>query len=270
MRSIVKMTHASAKKRPVERPVLNRNNIFEINAENAGMFVVTSNSKTKLRFEIKDILARKRECDSSWLILQAESLCRLAKENGNCSALVYAALETRNAIEQLFFDLAYLCRPASGFARKDWEACRKKGGVFHVFARFGHDYQKRIEFTQLCLSLEHDSPRVIAWDTKKLQKYWGKVSEFCHFQGISTETTEADFDVWLVKGIALVEEIFGYFESEMSRASSGVLRPETMQHEVKTAWEDFKCGRIDLSNLRTRLQIMQPVVQQRRMFNIVE
>lgn len=236
--------------------------------KNAGIFVVAPNYKAKPRFEINDLLTRKRECDSSWLILQAESLCRFAKENGSCTALVYAALETRNAIEQLFFALAYLCRPASGFSRKDREECKKKGGVFRVFAKFAPDYQRRVEFTQLCLSLEPGAPRVIAWDTKRLEKYCGKVSQFCHFQGVPTETTEADFNAWLAKGIALVEEIFDYFESEMSRANSGIFRLETMPPEVKATWEDFKSGRIDSSNLKTRLKLMQPVMQQRRMFNI--
>lgn len=228
------------------------------------MSVAKLNSNPKPRFEINELLTRKRECDSSWLILQAESLCRYAKEKGSCTALVYAALETRNAIEQLFFNLVFLCRPASGLTRRDLEECKKKGGVFRVFARFAPDYRKRVEFTQLCLSLDTGAPRVIAWDTKRLEKYFGKVSQFCHFQGVSSETTEADFNVWLAKGVALVEEIFGYFKSEMSRAHSGMLRPETMQPEVRTAWENFKSGQIDLPNLRTRLELMQPVMRQRR------
>lgn len=224
---------------------------------------VMLNLNSKPRFETGSFLERKRECDSSWLILQAESLCRFAKESGSCTALVYAALETRNAIEQLFFDLIYLCRPTGGLTRRDKEECKKKGGVFRVFARFAPDYQKRVQFTQSCLSLEHGAPRLIAWDTKKLEKYFGKVSQFCHFQGVSSETTESDFSAWLAKGIALVDEVFGYFESEMCRAYSGVLRPETMQPEVKSAWEAFRNGKIDLSSLRTRLQIMQPVMQRR-------
>jgi len=220
----------------------------------------------KPRFETRGFLERKRECDSSWLILQAESLCRFAKENGSCTALVYAALETRNAIEQLFFELIYLCRPAGGLTRKDKEECKKKGGVFRVFARFVPDYQKRVQFTKSCLSLEGSAPHVIAWDTKKLEKYFGKLSQFCHFQGISSETTESDFHVWLAKGIALLDEVSGYFESEMSGANSGVLCSETMQPEVRATWEAFRDGKIDLPSLETRLRIMQPVMQQRHSF----
>lgn len=216
------------------------------------------------RFSINDVLKRPRHCKSDWLILQAECLVRFAKEHGSHTALVYGALEARNAVEQLGFELVILCRPTLGISEKDIKDCQKSQGVFEVLKRMEPDYFKLIRFTQICMSFNPGAPKLITWDIGKLRRYWNEVSKYCHYQGIASETVESEMNAWLGRGIALVEEIFSYFESNMKGASTGIIRKDSMPSEVLETWEQFRSGQIDVKAVETRFALMQPALARRR------
>jgi hypothetical protein len=132
------------------------------------------------RFTLNDILTRERHWQPDWLILQAESLCRFAKEHNSPTALIYAALEARNAIEQLFFTIIWLCR--GSVDDQTLAQCKKSDGLGQVLKRTEPDYRKMIQFAKICLSLERNAPNIIEWDFKVLKRFWSALSDYCHFQ----------------------------------------------------------------------------------------
>ena len=100
------------------------------------------------RFELDEILTRDRQWQPDWLILQAECLSCFAKERNSPSALVYAALETRNAIEQLIFTIISLCRGTVD--DQTLAECRGADGLGRVLRRTQPDYRKMIRFAKIC------------------------------------------------------------------------------------------------------------------------
>ena len=219
------------------------------------------------RFNFDEILIQEREWEPSWLILQSECLCRFAKEQNSPTALVYAALEARNAIEQLIFTLIWLCR---GTVDDETLAeCKGADGLGQVLKRTEPDYRKMIRFAKICLSLERDAPNIIEWDLKVLKRYWSAVSDYCHFQHPAHVGKGKNLNVWLSKGVALVEKVFHYFESNMIRAHTANWQRESMPPEVLGAWEDFRDGRLNESDLKVRLRIMQPALRARRIVPVV-
>jgi hypothetical protein len=121
-----------------------------------------------------------------------------------------------------------------------------------------------IRFAKICLSLERDAPNIIEWDLKVLKRFWSSVSDYCHFQHPAHVEKGKNLNVWLSKGVALVEKVFHYFESNMSRAHTANWRRDSMPPEVLEAWEDFRDERITESDLKIRLRIMQPILRARK------
>ena len=64
-----------------------------------------------------DIISSDRRFDSAWYTFQAQCWLDYAKKSTNISALQYAALELRNAIEQFWFE--YLILTVGGVIDKN-------------------------------------------------------------------------------------------------------------------------------------------------------
>ena len=218
------------------------------------------------KFTIDGLLTRKRECKADWLALQAECLSRFAKEHGSTTALVYAALEARNAIEQLFLELI-LTSQSGAISKEMLTECRKNDGVFRVMEKCEPNYRKMVQFMEIIKSINPDYPALPKWDLGKLKSFHNKLSKYCHFQGHESDTIISPLNIWLSQGISLVEEIFCYFENEMANGySAAIWDKASLPSEVAEAFEEFKQNKIEEENLKIRLQLMQPVLRQRRIF----
>jgi hypothetical protein len=214
------------------------------------------------KFDLNGILTRERRWEPDWLILQAESLSRFAKEHNSSTALVYSALEARTAIEQLIFSIIWLCRGAVD--DKTLAECKKTDGLGRVLRQTEPDYRKMNRFMKVCLELESQAPNIIEWDMAILKRSWSDLSEYCHFQHPAQLWKGKMFATWLSKGIAVVEKVFHYFETNMSRANTATFRRDSMPPEVVQAWEDFRDDRLNEADLKLRLQIMQPALRVRK------
>ena len=210
-----------------------------------------------MTFNIKEVFTSPRECSSDWLILQSKCLLDEASRTRNASTLVYAALEARNAIEQLWFEIVMLLHGGE-IDSETLAQCRKKDGFLNVMRKATPDYYALASFTKLCCSIGPAFlPEIIVWDIKRLKRQWIALSAYCHTQAHPRDTL-AD-PLWLDKGVQIVQSVFDYMSEYMSRADTGIMRPLQMATHVKPIWEDFRMGAITEEQVLLRLKISQPV-----------
>jgi len=210
-----------------------------------------------MTFNIKEVFTRSRQCSSDWLVLQSKSLLDEAIRARNASALVYAALEARNAIEQLWFEIVMLLHGGE-IDSETLAQCRKKDGFLNVMRKATPDYYALASFTKLCCSIGPPLlPEIIVWDIKRLKKQWIAVSAYCHTQAHPRDTL-AD-PQWFDKGFQIVQSVFDYMSANMSQADTGIMQPSQMAKHVKPIWEDFRVGAITEEQVLLRLKISQPV-----------
>ncbi len=63
---------------------------------------------------------------------------------------------------------------------------------------------------------------------------------------------------WADAGVLLVNEVFSYFQHQMSRGATGILRLDDMNEAARLVWDDFVGGAIDEEQALLRLQIVRP------------
>lgn len=209
-----------------------------------------------VQFDPKGILHRKRHCKADWLILQAKCLADEAEKNSNASALIYAALESRNSIEQLWFELIMVCQ-SGRISKQTLQQCRKKDGIFETMRLTEPYYFKAVQFTNLATSLDIGAPKVIEWDLRRLKRFYSSLNQYCHSQLHSSDTL--DDPKWFERGIALVMEVFEYMSQNMKSAQTGILNAATMTKYARDIWEDFKNEKITPDQAKTRLKLVQPL-----------
>ncbi len=211
--------------------------------------------------KFSQIISEKRHCESAWFIIQAKKLTDLAKEFKSTSALVYAALEARNAVEQLWFELIRTCHRVE-ISKELLEECRKTDGIFRVMQETEPDYRKLVRFVSICGLVDKKMPKVIEWDLKRLKHFWHSLSKYCHSPMKPDDTFEST--EWFNEGVSLIYEIYQYMSSNMERAFTGIMTLQSMPEEVRHVWEDFKSNSLSEDDLSLRLKIMSPVLEIRK------
>ena len=209
-----------------------------------------------------DILSSDREFDSAWHTFQALCWLDYAKKNTNISALQYAALELRNAIEQFWFE--YLILTVGGVIDRN-EYLKVKNNrtkLYKFLDKLTPDFKKLLSFNKIIYSLEPNLPNITDWDLGKLKKIYGTVSDYLHFQGIPGESWNSS--KWFVKFLSTIENGAIYLLDGFTKGNTAFLRPEDMGDEVHQVWVDYKNCKISEYDVIGRLKIAQPILQQRR------
>ena len=200
--------------------------------------------------------------DSAAYVYRGLSWVDYAKRQTSVSALQYAALDVRQAIEQLFFE-ELVMSVGGKLAREEYEACKGNSTKLKkVIRKLSPDYEKLISFTQTIMGLLPEAPVLIRWDHSELLKHWGSVSNYIHWAGEPKETSESP--QWFVQGVGDVEHAAMYMWGNMQVGYSGIMMPDQMQPEIRQAWEAFKSGEIDADSVRSRARLALPVLRTRQ------
>ncbi len=172
----------------------------------------------------------------------------------NVCALHYAAHDIRQAIEQLLFEEIFFCAETK-LRPEDYKNCKGNSTKFYkIIRKLNPHYEKLVEFMQGVLSTDSNSPPTVMWDTNKLMKYSGKVSNYLHWAGEPSETVwNVD---WFNKGIEDVEAAARYIWETNLSGYTGIMMPDKMQPEIRDAdaWEKYFRGEIDMDSVRTRVK----------------
>ena len=204
----------------------------------------------------QEIVDAERLFDSAWHFWQALSWLDCAKRKTNISALQYAALELRQGIEHLWFDMVVT---AVGGELDVREYARCKGNstkIYKVLERLSPDHVKLVRFTNISGSLDRKQPRLTEWDIPKLKRLHGEISQYLHFLGIPIETTESP--TWFDEAVATIGAGADYIWHQLTTTHTGQLNVASMPPAVRETWDLFRAGSLDEDAVRTRLRLAEP------------
>lgn len=135
--------------------------------------------------------------------------------------------------------------------------------MYEVIDKLAPNYERRMEFTRIVMSLQPHAPEVSEWDISKLKRFHGEASRFLHFHGVPEDTFQRP--TWMEESTAKLERIAVYLWEQMAPGKvTANMRPEAMQPETRAVWERFVAGEINADSAKTQLQFAHPVLAQRR------
>jgi hypothetical protein len=199
---------------------------------------------------------------SSWHFFQAVSWLDLAKRTQKPSLLHYAAFELRYGIEYLLFELLVLAN--HGLTEAQYQKCLGSPAAMKKMLRSnGEHYERLASFTQILLRLDgHETLNLRYWKLDELFEYWGKASELLHFVGAHTRTY-SDLS-WFVRSLARLESVLEkVWRPSISTHGFGLMRPDTMEPEVRQAWEEYRQRTLSEDDLKIRMRLIQPILRER-------
>jgi hypothetical protein len=209
-----------------------------------------------------EIIGGKQHFDSAWLIWKSLAWLDYAKKNTNFSALQYAALELRQGIEQLWFDIIHTLG-GGHLEEAEYLHCKQNATkMYKVIDRMEPNYQKLVRFTNICCSLDPRLPRIIEWNMSQLKRTHWEMGKYLHFNGAPSETTQNP--EWFVKAITVIETGASEIWTNLTTNRVGQMRVTEMEPEVRQAWEQFLAEQLSEDSVRTRLKIAQPILHDRR------
>ncbi len=206
-------------------------------------------------------LFESRDVTADWHVAQSRRLLDVALRQGSATALTYAALEARNAVERLVFEMSVLATGGK-FTPKQLRSAQKKDGLFKLLDEALHNYRRHIEFQNICMDLMGSSTRFPVPDIRRCKRLRTDLSSYCHCQFDPQATIRDPAGQWFVSGTAIVKQTCDFLDPLLT-APHGVIHPETMSDEVREVFDAYLAGNIDSASTRTRLDIMLPVLANR-------
>jgi hypothetical protein len=199
---------------------------------------------------------------SSWHFFQAMSWLDLAKRTQKPAALHYAAFDLRYGVEYLLFELLVLTN--RGLTEAEYQKCLGDPHSMKKTLRSAQvDYEKLADFSRILLTLEPKAPKLRYWKLDELFKYWGIASELLHFVGAHSRTYASE--AWFVKSLARLESVLSpIWETTTMTLGFGLIARHTMEPEVFQAWQEFSAGKLKEEDLKIRMRILQPALEERR------
>lgn len=210
---------------------------------------------------LEQIISERVYFDSVGYAYRALSWLDVAKRTRNVCALQYAAHDTRQAIEQLFFEEIVLS-VGTQLDRKEYEKCKGNSTKLHkIIRRLNPDYNKLSQFTKAIISTFPQSPPFIIWDHKVLIRLWGTVSGYLHWAGEPAEIYEST--EWIDKAIEAVEKAANHIWQKNESGITGIMTPQNMQPEIRDCWDRFRAGEVDIASVKRIAKIAFPVLNKR-------
>jgi hypothetical protein len=159
--------------------------------------------------ELLHVLLRPRQCAADWLIIHAQDLASVAERRASTNLLIFACLEARNAIEQLWAEILVVLRSGEISLEFIEEIRHRRDGFLAAIRDAEPNYRKLVRFSMLCMRLDSQRPvDIIPWDLGRLKTWWRELSSYCHAQA-EPVTTLAN-PAWSAEGLRLVREAFEY------------------------------------------------------------
>ncbi|MDU4251929.1 hypothetical protein [Pseudomonas sp.] len=196
--------------------------------------------------------------ESSGRAYKALSWLDYAKSNNNVSALEYAALEARLAIEQLLFE-QIIISVGTELDKSNYKKCSGNAkDLSRMIEKLTPHYEKLIDFTKAMAPT--DFP-ITQWDNRALVKYHGKISNYLHWSGGLDVTVKSE--KWLKCGISKVESAIGYVWHGLTTGNTGIMPIEKLEPEFQELWLLFLNDKITITEVVQKAAEIEPVLQAR-------
>jgi hypothetical protein len=218
-------------------------------------------------FDLDRIINGKRDTSAGYHFLVGRGWRLLGEPNSLHSPLAYAAFEFRCSIERSVFELFVLVRKNT-LSAGDMKATERFSSLRTALlqAEGGKRLlQRKLEFNRIYAQAtglpKQYWPSVP--DIGILEKYWSKLSEYCHRQLQPKATWDSMGGKWISEGYALLNDVEKYLWEITVTHQIGWFQVDTLPPEMLTTRRDFVNGKIDSAALVTRVQLMEPVIRQR-------
>lgn len=206
----------------------------------------------------EEIIRQNSYLDSVSYLYRAVSWLDYFQRIDHFPALLYACIEGRLGIEYLLFEELVIGTGAN-LSREDYETCLKeRTKLSKAIDRLIPDHEKLQQFTSVIVALEPRLPKLIYWQPRQLMKSWGDLSEYLHWFGARSETTE--LPSWRATVCADVKKTLIPIWEKMTSGQSGLMHPDNMKPEIREVWLDFKNGKTDLEGAKIRMNILRPIL----------
>lgn len=218
-------------------------------------------------FDLNTIVHRERDTSSGYHLLMGRGW-RIIGESGKLhSPLAYSAFEFRCAIERALIELFLLIRKEN-FSQADIKSLERFSSLRTAIIKSAggkRQLDRMIAFNRIISEGSGAPPNT--WtsriDIGVMEHYWSALSEYCHRQLKPKSTWKSMGDAWLIKGYKLLNEVENYLWEIMVNYHIGWVQPDTLEPEALQARTEFVNGTITESDLKTRLSLMSPVLEQR-------
>jgi hypothetical protein len=224
-------------------------------------------------FDLQQITREKRLVTADYHVIVGRSWRLIGEPELFHSPLAYSAFEFRCAIERFLFELLWLIRSMKLSAADRRAAGRLANLVKTILQIEGgeHLLKQKLIFARIAASEigvpQREWPAVV--DVKELERFWNKLSTYCHRQLKPGESWESRGEAWLRQGYILVRDVENYLWDAMVKSRIGWVPVGSLPPEMVQARDDFISGRIDEPTLRTRMRLMAPVLTQRKLLTLV-
>lgn len=207
------------------------------------------------------LLTEKRSVTSDWYFDQAEALVEFALQRDSATALVYAALEARNALERFVIEMSLLAT-GGHLSEVQIRTAQRRDGAFQLLDQAMSNYRRHLQFTNLTLEVGGDPFRVAIPNVGQFRRLRTDLSDYCHFQLDPAVTVNHPQRTWFIVGTTRVQEALAMVRNLRSQIN-GVIQPDSMQAEAREVFQAFVAGEIDTPTARLRLRLMHPVLEER-------
>jgi hypothetical protein len=218
-------------------------------------------------YTLEDIVSKERDITGGYHFRMARAWRLIGEPKSLHSPLAYAAFELRCCLERYLFELLLLIRNKKP-SKSDLKASANMSSlrkVIYSAAGGKSEFERSLIFNRL-YSQGLASPReywISVPNIALMERYWSRLSEYCHRQLMPHETWSSMGNTWLLEGYRLLNEVEKYIWDISVSSRFGWVRPTTMEPEMRQALNDFVQGRITQTTLETRLSIMGPIIAER-------
>lgn len=204
------------------------------------------------------IVAEKNFFDSAGRAFKALSWLDFAKQHRNISALEYAALETRLAIEQLLFE-QLIVGVGTELEAHEYKRCSGNAKKLNeIIGKLIPRYDRLVTFTK---AMAPAGIPITEWDNRALIQHSGKVSVYLHWSGGLDVTVQSE--QWYKNGISTVEAAAGYIWKGLTTGNTGVMAIDKLEPEMRELWELYAKDEITIVNAVKKAEALEPLLKKR-------
>ena len=217
--------------------------------------------------KLLESLEKERETKAAYHFLLGREWRLFGQPKRLHSPLAYAAFEFRCGIERCVIELFALIRDQQ-FSDDDLKGLERFSSLIQTLLNSqGGKLQlyRKLMFNRIYTQASRAPPEI--WlsvpDLGILQRMWTELSEYCHRQLRPKTTWSSMGDEWVAAGYRLLNEVENYLYCIMSTGKIGWVPVESLPPEAAQARQDFLNGRITEADLKTRIELMTPVLENR-------
>lgn len=201
---------------------------------------------------MEDVFSVSEPRNADHFILRAIRWLEYGESDPRFEVLLHACIDIRYGIEELLFELFFVGQGGT-LTVDEYKTCLKSGSKLHkTINRFVPEFQKLQEFTVIVVGMmPPPQPKIVSWNLKELVRDWGDVSNYLHWRGAPSRTT--DDVAWVDEGLERVGKIVNKIAIRMRSGDLGSLNLKTMPPKVIEIWEAFREDKIDESKARELL-----------------